>query len=106
MGAAGVRPAPYDASVITCTEWASDILRKSVAAAKRFDPSAGIRLARQGSGIVFGLAAGPADGDATVEGDGFVLWVEAGLAGTVDVVEPHDQLILRPPGDDARSVRA
>jgi hypothetical protein len=92
--------------VITCTEWASDILRKSVAAAKRFDPSAGIRLARQGSGVVFALAAGPVDGDAVVEGDGFVLWAEAGLAGTVDVVEPHDQLILRPPGDTARSVRA
>lgn len=91
--------------MITCTEWASDILRRSVAAAKRFDPGAGIRLTRQGDGVVFALAAGPSDGDAIVEGEGFVLWAEAGLAGTVDVVEPHDQLILRPPHDTARSVR-
>ena len=91
--------------MITCTEWAGDILRRSVAAATRFDPGAGIRLARQGGGVVFALATGPNEGDAIVEGDGYVLWVEAGLAGTVDVVEPHDQLILRPPGDAARSVR-
>jgi len=40
-----------------------------------------------------------------VAGDGFELLVERGLEGTVDVVEPHDRLILRPPGDPERSVR-
>jgi hypothetical protein len=33
------------------------------------------------------------------------LFVAGGLEGTVDVVEPHDQLILRRPGDPERSVR-
>jgi hypothetical protein len=40
-----------------------------------------------------------------VSGDGFELWVEAGLEGTVDVVEPHDRLVLRAPGDPERSER-
>jgi hypothetical protein len=34
---------------------------------------------------------------------GFTLLVQEGLEGTVDVVEPHDQLILRAPGDSERS---
>ena len=36
---------------------------------------------------------------------GFTLFVPEGLEGTVDVVEPHDQLILRLPGDPERSSR-
>jgi hypothetical protein len=36
---------------------------------------------------------------------GFTLFVQDGLDGTVDVVEPHDRLILRRPGDRERSVR-
>jgi len=31
--------------------------------------------------------------------------VEDGIDGIVDVVEPHDRLILRPPGSTERSVR-
>lgn len=46
------------------------------------------------------------EGDAHVAESGFELWVELGLEGTVDVVEPHDRLILRPPGDQARSVKS
>jgi hypothetical protein len=46
------------------------------------------------------------EGDALVRHEGFEIWVEAGLEGTVDVVEPHDQLILRAPGDPQRSVRS
>src|SRR3712207_7735680 len=45
-------------------------------------------------------------GDRTLEHEaGFTLFVAEGLAGTVDVVEPHDQLILRPPGDTTVSDR-
>lgn len=91
--------------MVTFTEWANEILGRSIGAAKRFDPGAGVRLSRQGNGVVFGLASGPQEGDSVAQGDGFVLWVETGLEGTVDVVEPHDQLILRPPADTARSVR-
>jgi hypothetical protein len=33
-----------------------------------------------------------------VDEHGFVLFVEEGIEGLVDVVEPHDQLVLRPLG--------
>ncbi len=87
------------------TEWAAEILGRAFAAARRLNPDAGLRLRREGGGVGFVLADEAGEGDRLVRGDGFELWVEAGLEGTVDVVEPHDQLILRPPGDEARSVR-
>jgi len=61
---------------------------------------------RTAGGVEFALADERQAGDDLVEGPGFELWVEASLEGTVDVVEPHDQLILRPPGDVERSARA
>ena len=90
---------------IAFTEWATEILQRTHAAARRFNPDVSVRLHRQGGGVAFELADERTEGDELVEGDGFELWVEAGLEGTVDVVEPHDQLILRPPGDERRSVR-
>jgi hypothetical protein len=90
---------------IAFTEWATEILRRSHAAARRFNPAATVRLHRDGDGVAFTLTDEPAEGDERVAGDGFELLVERGLEGTVDVVEPHDRLILRPPGDPERSVR-
>jgi hypothetical protein len=88
------------------TEWAVEILTRSDAAARRFNPDARVRLLRDGSGGVrFELTDEPAPMDALVDDLGFTLLVEQGLEGTVDVVEPHDQLVLRPPGDPERSVR-
>jgi hypothetical protein len=66
---------------IDFTEWATDILQRTHEAARRLNPDATVRLARAGGGV------------------------EQGLAGMVDVVEPHDQLVLRPPGSTERSVR-
>ena len=94
------------ARTIAFTDWATDILRRTHEAARRFNPEATVRLHRAGSGVSFDLTDERPDGDELVRGDGFELLVEDGLDGTVDVVEPHDQLILRPPGDRERSVRA
>jgi hypothetical protein len=92
--------------VIEFTDWATDILRRSHEAARRFNPSATLRMARGPDGRVsFGLTDERSDGDLLVRGDGFDLLAEEGLDGIVDVVEPHDQLILRPPGSTERSVR-
>ena len=91
--------------MIAFTEWATEILRRSHEAARRFNPDATVRLHRAGDGVTFDLTDERSDGDALVSGDGFELLVEAGLEGTVDVVEPHDRLILRPPGDTERSVK-
>jgi hypothetical protein len=92
--------------VIEFTEWATDILRRSQEAARRFDPNATLRMARGTDGRAeFALTDEPKDGDLLVHGEGFDLLVQAGLDGVVDVVEPHDRLILRPPGSTERSVR-
>ena len=87
------------------TEWAVEILQRTHAAARRFNADATIRLQRTASGVEFALTDERHEGDELVERDGFELWVEPGLQGTVDIVEPHDQLILRPPGDIGRSVK-
>ncbi|HEY7755926.1 MAG TPA: hypothetical protein VID69_06845 [Actinomycetota bacterium] len=88
------------------TEWATEILQRTHAAARRFNPDATVRVSRSPAGASFDLVDEPSPGDERVAGDGFELWVEAGLEGTVDVVEPHDRLILRAPDDPERSVRA
>jgi hypothetical protein len=87
------------------TEWATQILGRTFSAARRFNPDAKVRLRRVDGGVEFALTDETDVDDEVVRGDGFELWVEAGLGGVVDVVEPHDQLILRPPGDPERSVR-
>ncbi len=91
--------------MIEFTDWAVDILRRSHEAARRFNPDATVRMARGDGGVSFQLTDEPVPGDARVVGDGFELLVERGLEGIVDVVEPHDRLILRPPGSTERSAR-
>lgn len=89
------------------TEWAIEILSRADAAARRFNPDARVRVLRDAAGeIRFELTDEPIPGDRSVEHPaGFTLFTQDGLEGTVDVVEPHDRLILRPPGDTERSVR-
>jgi hypothetical protein len=91
--------------VIEFTVWATEILRRTHEAARRFNPGAMVRLQRSVDDVEFALTDKRVDGDQVVEGDGFELLVEAGLEGTVDIVEPHDRLILRPPADLERSVK-
>jgi hypothetical protein len=91
--------------VLEFTEWATEILRRTHAAARRFNADATVRLRRTPGGIAFDLTDERQAGDRVVTREGFELWVEPGLEGTVDVVEPHDRLILRPPDDPERSVR-
>jgi len=91
--------------VIAFTDWAVEILQRTWQAARRFNPDAMVRLHCASGGVEFTLTDDRAETDELVRGDGFELLVEAGLEGTVDVVEPHDRLILRPPGDAERSVK-
>jgi Fe-S cluster assembly iron-binding protein IscA len=90
---------------IEFTEWASDILQRTYEAARRLNPAARVRMARSGAGVAFTLTDEPEASDTVVQGEGFELLVQEGLEGIVDVVEPHDQLVLRPPGSTERSVR-
>jgi hypothetical protein len=94
--------------VLTFTDWAIEILSRADAAARRFNPEARVRIIREAAGGVRFELTDEADAtDQVVEHpSGFTLLVQDGLEGTVDVVEPHDQLILRSPGDSERSDRA
>jgi hypothetical protein len=92
--------------VLDFTDWAVDILSRADQAARRFNPAARVRIVRDDGGVRFELTDEAGPGDLLVEHtSGFAVLVEEGLEGTVDVVEPHDRLILRAPGDTERSVR-
>jgi hypothetical protein len=94
--------------VLAFTDWAIEILSRADAAARRFNPDVRVRVIRDTSGGVrFELTDEADAADRVLEHpSGFTLLVQEGLEGTVDVVEPHDQLILRSPGDPERSARA
>jgi len=81
--------------VIEITERALRVLGAAETAARRFDPRAGIRIVGEREGVRFELADGPEPDDDVVERDGVTIYVERHLAGTVDVEEPHDRLVLR-----------
>jgi len=87
------------------TDWAVEILQRTHEAARRFNPDATVRIHRTRDGVRFDLADEREGGDELLSDHGFELWVAPGLEGTVDVVEPHDRLILRSPEDPERSVR-
>jgi len=84
--------------VIEVTDWAADILNRAQEAARRFEPGVSIRLTRTGGGIEATLADGPEPTDQRVEVGKMTLYVEEGLVGLLDVEEPHDRLVLKPPG--------
>ena len=83
---------------IEFTEWAREILEKSDRAAKRFNPNASVRLARAGGSVQATLTDAPSPDDQTVDVGGATVYVEAGLTGLVDIEEPHDRVVLKPPG--------
>jgi hypothetical protein len=84
--------------MIEVTDWARDILTRSQQAARRFNPSATIRLARIGGTVQAVLAEAPEPGDQPIDLGGVTVHVEEGLQGLVDVEEPHDRLVLKPAG--------
>lgn len=85
---------------VELTDWARDILTRSAAAATRFNPDARVRIARTDAGPVeAGLTDEAQPGDREVEiSDGVRILIEEGLVGLIDVVEPHDRIVLRPAG--------
>jgi hypothetical protein len=82
--------------VIAISERAREVIARASAAARRFDPEARIRIARDGDGLRSGFAHAPAPGDRVLEDGDVTVYVEHGLDGTIDVTEEHDRLVLRP----------
>jgi len=90
--------------MIRCSPRAVALLRTADEAARRFDPDARIRLVPDGTGVRFELADEPGPDDTIVDHEaGFSLIVGPGLAGTVDVAEPHDRLVLIADDDGANT---
>jgi hypothetical protein len=84
--------------VIEVTEWARDILGRSQEAVKRFTPDAVIRLVRTPGGVEARLSDGPEPTDQKVDAGDATVFAEAGLEGLIDIEEPHDRIVLKPPG--------
>lgn len=87
--------------MIEVTEWARDILGRSQAAAKRFDPDTVIRLVQTPAGVEARLAERAEEGDQKVEAGEAAVFAEADLEGVIDIEEPHDRIVLKPPGSPA-----
>lgn len=83
--------------MIEISDRAIELLGTAEAAARRFDPRARVRIVGEREGVRFELADGPGADDVVVEQGDVTIYVERHLAGTVDVEEPHDRLVLRPP---------
>ena len=83
------------------TERAVQILQRAHEAARRFNPEAMVKVHRRGDGVAFDLTDRPEEGDEVIEHPGFAILAERGLTGVVDVVEPHDRLVLIPAGTQA-----
>ena len=82
--------------MIAVSERAREVLARAAASARRFDPEARIRIARDGAGISSGFAHAPEPGDRVLEEGDVTVFVEDGLEGTIDVTDAHDHLVLRP----------
>ncbi|HEX5938464.1 MAG TPA: hypothetical protein VFZ75_12385 [Actinomycetota bacterium] len=92
--------------MLAFTDWAIEILSRADAAARRFNPDVRVRIVREDGGVRFELTDEPNPDDVAIDHpSGFTLLAPADLEGVVDVVEPHDRLILRATDDPERSVR-
>ena len=85
---------------VEITDWARDILTRSATAATRYSPNVRVRIARTDAGPVEAELTDEAEpGDTELEvAPGVSVLVEDGLDGLIDVVEPHDRIVLRPAG--------
>jgi hypothetical protein len=89
--------------MIEVSDWARDILERSHEAARRFNPTARIRLAKRGGEVQAMFIDRPGPNDQTIVIGNLTLFVEPGLDGLIDIEEPHDRLVLRPPGSSPNS---
>lgn len=87
--------------MIEVTEWARDILSRSQSAVRRFNPDTVIRLVKTSTGVEARLAERAEEGDQKVDAGEATVFAEGELEGVVDIEEPHDRIVLKPPGSPA-----
>jgi hypothetical protein len=81
--------------VIQLTQQAEAAVTSAITAARRFDPTAQIRLARAGAGVTFEFMDSPDAADTSYELGDLTLYVDSGLDGVVDTGD-HNAPVLRP----------
>ena len=79
---------------VEITAAAAEALRRSLDAARRFNPGVVIRLVRDPSGVKTVLAERTEPSDTITE----LVAIESGIDGVLDVESPHDRLVLRAGG--------
>jgi hypothetical protein len=82
--------------VVTLTDRARDALLGSLAAARRFDPSACLRVVRQDEALMVVFAEAPDPDDQVVSLGETSIGVEAGIAGTIDAGEHNALSVIAP----------
>jgi hypothetical protein len=82
--------------MVTLTDRARDALLGSLAAARRFDPTATLRVVRLDGGIRVVFAEGPEPADDLIDLGGVTVGVEAGIEGTVDAGEHNELTVVAP----------
>ena len=81
--------------MLDITEEATEVLERAYDAAARFNPDARVRLYRSAGQVQTTFADAPEPGDSVVEHEGLTIFVEDGIAGTLDVSGQHDHLVVR-----------
>ena len=76
-------------------EEAVAVLERAYDAATRFNPGVKIRVSRRGDEIQVGFADLPEEGDEVVAVGDRLVFVESGIAGTLEAQQPHDRLVVR-----------
>jgi Fe-S cluster assembly iron-binding protein IscA len=81
--------------VLHITDDAATVLERAYDAAVRFNPGIKIRVSRVGSRIEIGFADHPSPGDEVMVVGDIIVFVESGVAGTLEATQPHDRLSVR-----------
>jgi len=84
--------------VLHVTEAAAAVLERAYDAATRFNPAVKVRVYRSGDRIEVGFADSPSPGDEVITVGDIIVFVGAGIAGTLEALQPHDRLMVREGG--------
>jgi hypothetical protein len=82
--------------VVTFTDRAREALLTSLAAARRFDPEARLRLERHEAGVRAVFANEDQPDDLLIELDGAVIAVDPGIDGTIDAGDHQELRVITP----------
>lgn len=81
--------------MLQITESAATVLERAHDAAVRFNPAVKVRVHRLGDRIDVGFADHPEPGDDVVTVGDIIVFVQSGITGILEAVQPHDHLAVR-----------